>query len=1034
MKFFLFLLFISRVVFAENSQIIRAQSPLILSNGLMSMPASSSSVDGYLTAANFNIFNNKAPSGNYITSLTGDVTGSGPGATATTIAKIQGTTVSGTTGTTNVVFSDSPSITGTWQLTSSTAGFGINSTPNISNIFVARRDQNQILRSIITNGNSGASAYVESSLSTDAGDFNWQATSIAGGALGYLATDSGFTGGLRIATNGTNPLDLRTNNTTGLLIDGTTQKVKIPTLTASTAVTTDGSLNLSSSLTTATELGYVHGVTSSIQTQINALQPAGNYITALTNDVTATGPGSVASTVAKIQGTTVSGTTGTTNVVFSNSPSITGTWQLTSTTGFGINVTPDTSNIFAARRDQNQILRSIITNGNTGSGAYVESSLSTNAGDFNWQATSVAGGALGYLATDSGFTGGLRIATNGANPLDLRTNNTTAILISGSQAVSLPAFSVAGVVHNNASGVLSSSLIVNADIDPSAAIAFSKMAALTAKSIPFADGSGFLTQDNTNLFYDSGTKTINSFGMSAIKASGLGLNLYSQDSSTEDTEGLNIFTGNATGEFNSGSQTFTTGTTTATDPDNYSSGGFNFYTGDAPNGANVGGFLFQPGEVSGVAAYPGAFILYGGGINNASNPNDAGSVSLHGGDVNDGLGKGGAIIIAAGAAANSAIYGANVTISSGANFGDSTKSGNIIFNNGANNTIMQIIGSSKVITLGASGFTGTHAVNGNLSISKSLLASDGLVGSPSISFANASTSGLYQTGATSFGVSAGGVQLGLFGTSVIFQGSQAGPFILKSSLSDSYGMNLYIDGSDNGHINYESTTGGLLLGTNGTDVLTITNNGSTIGGFRKDQNTKTALQLVNGSSGASANAEFRISTNADDFRIVADSTAGGADVNIYANSGFTGGLNIATLGANPLVLKTNNSAALSIDSSQNISVSAALKSSNYHIEPSEYDSGNSGTAQTIDWSTGSAQKSTLTGNVTYTFSNPVTGGAYVLKVATGAGSFTATWPSNVKWAGGNAPVITTTASRIDLINFYYDGTDFFGSYQQNYTP
>lgn len=115
-------------------------------------------------------------------------------------------------------------------------------------------------------------------------------------------------------------------------------------------------------------------------------------------------------------------------------------------------------------------------------------------------------------------------------------------------------------------------------------------------------------------------------------------------------------------------------------------------------------------------------------------------------------------------------------------------------------------------------------------------------------------------------------------------------------------------------------------------------------------------------------------------------------------------------------------------------VTSTLKAGNYHIEPLEYDAGNSSTAQTIDWTNASSQKSTLTGSVTYTFSNGVAGGAYVLKIATGAGSFTATWPAAVKWAGGTAPTITTTASRVDLINFYYDGTTYFGTFSQNYTP
>lgn len=56
--------------------------------------------------------------------------------------------------------------------------------------------------------------------------------------------------------------------------------------------------------TTSTEIGYVSGVTSAIQTQFAGKQATGNYITALTSDVTAAGPGSVAATVASVGGST----------------------------------------------------------------------------------------------------------------------------------------------------------------------------------------------------------------------------------------------------------------------------------------------------------------------------------------------------------------------------------------------------------------------------------------------------------------------------------------------------------------------------------------------------------------------------------------------------------------------------------------------------------------------------------------------------------------------------------------------------------
>lgn len=100
----------------------------------------------------------------------------------------------------------------------------------------------------------------------------------------------------------------------------------------------------------------------------------------------------------------------------------------------------------------------------------------------------------------------------------------------------------------------------------------------------------------------------------------------------------------------------------------------------------------------------------------------------------------------------------------------------------------------------------------------------------------------------------------------------------------------------------------------------------------------------------------------------------------------------------------------------------------------EYDNGNSGTSDTIDWTQGNKQKSTLTGNVTYTFTPPGSPTSLVFKLVQDAtGSRTATWPASVKWSGGTAPTLTTTANRIDIITFYYDGTNYYGSASLNYT-
>jgi hypothetical protein len=91
------------------------------------------------------------------------------------------------------------------------------------------------------------------------------------------------------------------------------------------------------------------------------------------------------------------------------------------------------------------------------------------------------------------------------------------------------------------------------------------------------------------------------------------------------------------------------------------------------------------------------------------------------------------------------------------------------------------------------------------------------------------------------------------------------------------------------------------------------------------------------------------------------------------------------------------------------------------------DDGNSSTADTIDFSAGNVHKSTLTGNCTYTFTAPPTGSVVILRVVQdGTGSRTVTWPAAVHWPGGTAPTLTTTASKVDVFTFYYDGTTYFG--------
>lgn len=90
----------------------------------------------------------------------------------------------------------------------------------------------------------------------------------------------------------------------------------------------------------------------------------------------------------------------------------------------------------------------------------------------------------------------------------------------------------------------------------------------------------------------------------------------------------------------------------------------------------------------------------------------------------------------------------------------------------------------------------------------------------------------------------------------------------------------------------------------------------------------------------------------------------------------------------------------------------------------------------LDLSLGSAIAITLTDNITvFNPGNPEVGGAYVIRVIQGGtGSYTIDWGSStVLWGTPGAPTLSTAVGSIDLINLYYDGTYFLGSYVLGYS-
>jgi hypothetical protein len=95
------------------------------------------------------------------------------------------------------------------------------------------------------------------------------------------------------------------------------------------------------------------------------------------------------------------------------------------------------------------------------------------------------------------------------------------------------------------------------------------------------------------------------------------------------------------------------------------------------------------------------------------------------------------------------------------------------------------------------------------------------------------------------------------------------------------------------------------------------------------------------------------------------------------------------------------------------------------------------TTNTIALTSGTVQTATLTASTACTFTMPTAtaGKSFVLllKQAATVGNGTATF-TGVKWGTAGAPTITATAGKMDILTFVADGTNWYGSIAQGYTP
>jgi hypothetical protein len=101
-----------------------------------------------------------------------------------------------------------------------------------------------------------------------------------------------------------------------------------------------------------------------------------------------------------------------------------------------------------------------------------------------------------------------------------------------------------------------------------------------------------------------------------------------------------------------------------------------------------------------------------------------------------------------------------------------------------------------------------------------------------------------------------------------------------------------------------------------------------------------------------------------------------------------------------------------------------------------YDNGNVGASFALDWENSNVQQATLVDSVTtYTQSNAIAGGVYSLLICQGASGgynfdFTG---AGILWPGGTPPTITGATGALDVVTLIYDGTNYIGNYNLNFS-
>ncbi|MGC4058183.1 MAG: hypothetical protein QM743_08700 [Chitinophagaceae bacterium] len=202
--------------------------------------------------------------------------------------------------------------------------------------------------------------------------------------------------------------------------------------------------------------------------------------------------------------------------------------------------------------------------------------------------------------------------------------------------------------------------------------------------------------------------------------------------------------------------------------------------------------------------------------------------------------------------------------------------------------------------------------------------------------------------------------------------------------------------------------------------------------------TAAALRLAIGSGGTGSvqygDTAAMLAPYATKSKVITDSTALATQINTRVKYSDTAGM-LANYQRSATAMKYTDTATMLTPYLRKSNGTATGTTTMDYAAAKQYSS----TIQTltdgstITWNANLGCQATVTlGGTgrTLTISNPIAGSFYIVKIiqGTGGSKTIGTWPTNTKWSGGTGPTLTTTAGAVDIVSFWFDGTNYNAVY------